>query len=292
VSCQQARELFSAWVDGEAMPAERASVEEHLRACTDCRRELDRFRHTLALLRAVEPVRAPAGFAGRVLARARPAPRPRLLERVFRPLGAKLPLHAAAIVMVGVLVAYVVRETPDRRRAGPGEAFRAAAPGGVRSGERVTGGAGPVLPQATPAPTRPPAARVARATSAPSEPTRRTEPAVPAARRADDVMAKSAAAPAAPRSMTAEPAAAVLPGILTVRDRADARRALAELVARLGGAELSEHSDDEAVVVEVVVPAAAYAEFVRGLGRIGTWAATREPAGAPVRVRVTLKSSG
>jgi hypothetical protein len=105
-------------------------------------------------------------------------------------------------------------------------------------------------------------------------------------------MAKSAAAPAASRSMTAEPPAAVLPGLLTVRDRADARRALAELVARLGGAELSEHSDEEAVVVEVVLPAAAYAEFVRGLARIGTWAATREPAGAPVRVRVTLKSSG
>ena len=46
------------------------------------------------------------------------------------------------------------------------------------------------------------------------------------------------------------------------------------------------------MVVEVVLPAAAYAEFVRGLGRIGTWTAAREPGGAPVRVRVTLKSSG
>jgi hypothetical protein len=292
VSCQDTRELFSAWVDGEATPAERARVEEHLRACGDCRRELDRVRRTLALLRAVEPARAPAGFADRVLARARPAPRPRLLERVFLPLGAKLPLHAAALAMVGVLVAYVVRQTPDLGRGVPGEAFRAAAPGGVRSGERVTGGAGPVLPEATQAPTRRPAARVARATSAPPEPTRRTEPAVPAAPRADEVMAKSAAAPTARRSMIAEPAAAVLTGVLTVRDIADARRALAELVGRLGGAELTEESVEAAAVVEVVLPAAAYAEFVRGLGRIGSWAVPREPAGAPVRVRVTLKSSG
>ena len=289
MSCQDTRELFSAWVDGEATPAERARVEEHLRACADCRRELDRFRRTLALLRAVEPARAPAGFAGRVLARARPAPRPRLLERVFLPLGAKLPLHAAALAMVGVLVAYVVRQSPDLGRGVPGEAFRAAPPGAVRPVERVTGG---VLPQATQAPTRPRAAQVARATSPPPEPTRRTEPAVPAAPRADEVMAKSAAAPAARRSMTTEPAAAVLTGVLTVRDIADARLALAELVGRLGGAEVSEHSDEEAVVVEVVLPAAAYAEFVRGLGRIGSWAVPREPAGAPVRVRVTLKSSG
>ena len=285
MSCQDTRELFSAWIDGEAAPAERARVEEHLRACADCRHELDHFRRTLALLSAVEPARAPAGFAGRVLARARPAPRPRLLERVFLPLGAKLPLHAAAIVMVGVLVAFVVREAPELRRAVPREAPRAVAPGGARPVERATSGAGRVLPEATHAPTQP---RAARAASAPPEP----PPAAPAAPRADDIMAKGAAAPAASRSMTAEPAAAVLPGLLTVRDRADARRALAELVARLGGAELSEHSDEEAVVVEVALPAAAYAEFVRGLGRIGTWAATREPAGAPVRVRVTLTSAG
>jgi len=290
VSCQDTRELFSAWVDGEATAAERARVEEHLRACADCRRELDHFRHTLALLRAVEPARASAGFPGRVLARARPAPRPRLLERVFLPLGAKLPLHAAAIVMVGVLVASVVRETPELRRAAPGEALRAAAPGGARPVERATSGAGQVLPEAARAPTRPRAARVAQAASAPPEPTRRAEPAASAEPRAEDFMAKGA--PAASRPMTAEPAAAVLPGLLTVRDRADARRALAELVARLGGTELSEHSDGEALVVEVVLPADAYAEFVRGLGRIGTWAATREPAGAPVRVRVTLTSAG
>ena len=292
MSCQDTRELFSAWVDGEATPAERARGEEHLRACADCRRELDHFRHTLALLRAVEPARAPAGFAGGVLARARPAPRPRLLERVFLPLGAKLPLHAAAIVMVGVLVASVVRETPELTRAVPGEALRGAAPGGARPVERATSGAGQLLPEAAHAPIRPRAAQVARAASPLPEPTRRADPPASAAPRAEDFMAKSAAAPAASRSMTAEPAAAVLPGLLTVRDRADARRALAELVARLGGAELSEHSDEEAVVVEVVLPAAAYAEFVRGLGRIGTWAAAREPAGAPVRVRVTLKSSG
>ena len=143
--------------------------------------------------------------------------------------------------------------------------------------------------EATHAPTRP---RAARAASAPPEPARRAEPAAPAAPRADDFMAKGAAAPAASRSMTGESTAAVLPGLLTVRDRAYARRALAGLVARLGGAELSEHPDEEAVVVEVVLPAAAYAEFVRGLGRFGTWAAAREPVGAPVRVRVTLKSSG
>jgi len=130
VSCQDTRELFSAWVDGEATPAERARVEEHLRACADCRRELDHFRHTLALLRAVEPARAPAGFAGGVLARARPAPRPRLLERVFLPLGAKLPLHAAAIVMVGVLVASVVRETPELSAVEPAPS---AAPPSIRS---------------------------------------------------------------------------------------------------------------------------------------------------------------
>lgn len=117
MTCHEARDLFSALVDETALAEERARAEAHLAGCPECRRELQRFGHTVGLLRSLEPARAPAGFAERVAAAARPAPRLRLLAAAFRPLPLKLPLQAAAVVMVGVLVAYVFRQAPELQQA-------------------------------------------------------------------------------------------------------------------------------------------------------------------------------
>ena len=43
MTCHEARELFSAFVDDELDPRERSALDAHLVGCADCRRELDRF---------------------------------------------------------------------------------------------------------------------------------------------------------------------------------------------------------------------------------------------------------
>jgi putative zinc finger protein len=114
MTCHDAREQFSALVDDALATEERAAVDAHLATCADCRRELQRFRDTVALMRAVAPVRAPAGFVDRVLEAARPAPWPRRLIRgLFLPWPVKLPMEAAAIVLVAVGVALVYRGAPE-----------------------------------------------------------------------------------------------------------------------------------------------------------------------------------
>ena len=114
MTCHDAREQFSALVDDALATEERAAVDAHLATCADCRRELQRFRDTVALMRAVAPVRAPAGFVDRVLEAARPAPWPRhLLRSLLLPWPVKLPLEAAAIVLVAVGVALVYRGAPE-----------------------------------------------------------------------------------------------------------------------------------------------------------------------------------
>jgi anti-sigma factor RsiW len=107
--CADARELFSPFVDEALGPAERAVLEQHLADCAECPRELERFRATVALLRAVEPERAPAGFVDRVLA-ARPVPwHRRLLRTLLVPWPVKLPLEALALGLVVVAVTHFVR---------------------------------------------------------------------------------------------------------------------------------------------------------------------------------------
>src|SRR5207244_78539 len=67
MTCHDAREQFSALIDDALDAPERTELDAHLAACADCRRELQRFRDTVALVRAAAPVRAPAGFVGCVL---------------------------------------------------------------------------------------------------------------------------------------------------------------------------------------------------------------------------------
>ena len=123
MTCHDAREQLSALIDDVLDAEERSAVEAHLATCPECRRELQRLRGTVALLRAVEPVRAPVGFVDRVLGAARPVPWPRRLFRALvLPWPVKLPVEAAAIVLVAVGVIYVFRATPELQQASRFEA--------------------------------------------------------------------------------------------------------------------------------------------------------------------------
>jgi len=114
MTCREARDLFSARADEALALDERAALEAHLATCGECRREWQRLAATVGLLRAVEPPRAPAGFVDRVLAAARPQPwYRRLVRTVFLPWPVKLPLEAAAIVLVGGLAVLVFQRSPE-----------------------------------------------------------------------------------------------------------------------------------------------------------------------------------
>jgi hypothetical protein len=118
MTCHDARDQFSALVDDALTRGERAALDAHLATCADCRRELRRFRDTVALVRSVVPARAPVGFVDRVLEAARPVPWYRKLVRgLFLPWPVKLPMEAAAIVLVAVGVALVYRGAPEPPRA-------------------------------------------------------------------------------------------------------------------------------------------------------------------------------
>ena len=111
MTCSDAREWFSAWVDEALDARERAEIAVHLDACPECRSELERFTRTTALLRAMERPRAPAGFVDRVLEAARPSPWRRLVERLRAALPSPVSLSAAAVVLTASLAVYVFHHT-------------------------------------------------------------------------------------------------------------------------------------------------------------------------------------
>ncbi|HET7874069.1 MAG TPA: zf-HC2 domain-containing protein [Methylomirabilota bacterium] len=118
MNCADAREHFSAYLDEALESGERAAVEAHLVTCAECSRELGRLRATVSILQRVEPARAPAGFVDRVLEAARPIPWHRRIGRfLFFPLGAKLPLEAAAVVLIGFLALQIFQRAPEMQQA-------------------------------------------------------------------------------------------------------------------------------------------------------------------------------
>jgi hypothetical protein len=123
VTCQDAQDLFSALVDEVIEPGLRRELQTHLSGCPGCRRELEAFQKTLRALGALLPLRAPAGFADRVLRAAGHEPwHRRLLRRLFVPVRVKVPLEAVALLLVAVGAVYVAQRSPELRRAARQEA--------------------------------------------------------------------------------------------------------------------------------------------------------------------------
>jgi anti-sigma factor RsiW len=61
--------LISAYLDEELRSSEKASLETHLRGCTQCKSTLSEMRALRAAFSNAEHHRAPYGFATRVMAR-------------------------------------------------------------------------------------------------------------------------------------------------------------------------------------------------------------------------------
>ena len=101
-------------------------------------------------------------------------------------------------------------------------------------------------------------------------------------------------APAPPAQANRQAAAPSLSGLLAVKDRGAAEQGLAELLARVGGSEISRRRDAAQSVVEVSVPEARYAEFARGLTSLGVWSPDLHPtvlSTEPAQLRVTIRIS-
>jgi len=309
MTCHDARELFSALVDDALSTAERSSLDGHLAGCAECRRELERFRATVALTRSLPPVSAPAGFAERVAAAARPeAPRRGRLRHLFVPWTVKLPLQVAAGLLIAGLAAMLFRALPDQQRAvttGEAPAARGDAPPAsqalpadtesptarspVERRERATADAfrdsGVRTPEAPAVGARPEADRPAATPPPPAA-------GAPEPRAADKAGGEPGVAqpPRAvePRAARA-PAAAIAGGRLAVADVAAADERLTAAASRLGGSVVSRRAEGEDRVVEVLVPRDRYDALARELASLGAWSPGAPPPADAPAVRVTVR---
>lgn len=59
MKCEEYRELFSDFIDGELLEGQVEDFRNHLKSCKACREELERFRQAWALLKLLPKKEAP-----------------------------------------------------------------------------------------------------------------------------------------------------------------------------------------------------------------------------------------
>ena len=318
MNCHETRERLSDLIDDALDAPERADVGTHLDGCPDCRRELDRLRATVSLLSRVERPRAPVGFVDRVTAAARTVPWYRSLgRRLFLPLNIKLPVQAAAMLVIALLGVYLLQRTPELRDAARVERETPAPRASRESEKTVRDGRRLDSPQSSPPLTeefqqepkkeadadrlQKPAAAASQAAPAPqvaasSAPAPGAPPAESRAKSRDAAEGQSGALAPPPPAMAAKRQSAMssVLGRLNVKNRPAAEQGLADLLARLGGSETGRRQELGATVVEVLVPEARYADFVRGLTTLGAFTPEGQPAALPTdppQIRLSISIS-
>lgn len=310
MTCQEARELFSAKADDLLTAEQGAALNGHFATCPDCPREWERFERTVNLLRSVGEARAPAGFARRVIEAAGREPLPRRLIRgIFVPIRVKLPLEAAALVLVSTLVILLYRQTPETQRAVEGPrapAVTAPAPpppaksAEVKAPQRVVKAAEPegTPPASAPSPTPAEAERFGSlgAFQEKDRPGKKEEAAQaepPAVGGRTDVLSEAGKS-LAPSSVEKLAARAQGPFQLIARLRPKSldslQSQLNDLVKQVGGI-LVRDAEPMAVgsLVEVVVPRDAYPRLEIGLRQIGDFSVETRAPNFPDQVRIALR---
>jgi Putative zinc-finger len=111
MNCEETEAQLSAYLDGRLDEAHRRAVERHLASCSHCRAEAAALRRTIDSVSALPPVEPPPGFSQRVMAQVREEAQPSVPRRSFSlplwPLWARIPLQAAAVLVIAGLAVYL-----------------------------------------------------------------------------------------------------------------------------------------------------------------------------------------
>ena len=161
MTCDEVRASFSDLYDGAASAADAAHLRRHLQACPACRMEWDTFQRAMQAVTDLGKAEPSPGFAARVRQRLEAPPLwRRALQWLFLPLYVKVPLQAAALILVAFAGLLLFEQAPKVGREL--EPFKAVSP--------------PVAREA-PVPAPPPP--IARPAEKPRPPRSRIEPSRP-----------------------------------------------------------------------------------------------------------------
>src|SRR4030066_797412 len=119
MECAKTWDRLSAYLDGDLPEQEREGIAQHLRKCARCAEEERALKETLSLLRNLPPGQAPPELLEGVRRRiGKDQAKTPLWKKLFLPAHIKIPLEAAAVVLV-FLLAYGIRKEMPASKVSP-----------------------------------------------------------------------------------------------------------------------------------------------------------------------------
>lgn len=102
----EAKGLFSEYLEGELSEEKGEDLKKHLEGCEDCRKELEEFKKTVDVLSAFRVVQAPEDFESKVTSKLKRRSRRR--DHDTSPLSHKVPFETICIIMLLILAAFYI----------------------------------------------------------------------------------------------------------------------------------------------------------------------------------------
>ena len=114
MECTRIQDRLSSYLDGDLSVREQEEIAGHIRQCSRCAEEERALRETLSLLRNLPAEAAPPELLEGVRLRIAEKTAVPLWKKVFLPAHIKIPLEAAAVVLVFLLVYGIQKEMPAK----------------------------------------------------------------------------------------------------------------------------------------------------------------------------------
>jgi hypothetical protein len=118
MDCHHIEERLSSYVEGSISSEERILIEEHVKVCRKCNESLDDLRKTIEYVRHLKEIEPPAWLTQKIMAKIESAPKPEkgIWRKLFYPLHVKLPIEAAAVVLIAVTAIYIFKSVQPEVR--------------------------------------------------------------------------------------------------------------------------------------------------------------------------------
>jgi hypothetical protein len=134
MECGQFEKMLPEYLEEALTPEAIGRIEKHLISCQKCRTALTEYKKTQELIKALEEVEPPPGFAQKIMVQVREEAQEKrgLLKKLFYPLHIKVPIQAIATVVIAALAIQVYRSVePQKAAIQPPVVFAPLAPAPV-----------------------------------------------------------------------------------------------------------------------------------------------------------------
>jgi len=111
MNCSEIQQRLSGFIDGILPPEEKVLIEDHLKSCLKCNESFADLRKTIDYVHSLEDIEPPAWLRQKIIAAIEPEAKPKkgILKKLFYPLYIKLPIEAAAVILIAVTALHIFK---------------------------------------------------------------------------------------------------------------------------------------------------------------------------------------